>query len=698
MWGRRPLQVGSDDKVGRNPVWMLKPQSTAKRRTVGRRLTMRRGRMDVFSEEVVKHRLQAIRSDSAEHLEDLVLQLVCVCRDRYGVEVYSAETAQAAARYIAQLAGPHKRVLVNRSAVVNEIRPALLEQGLVVVDTYDEEFHHPDEGVQYYWEIEIPEPEAIWESFSQRMPSPQPHPTGDSVALIGVSSIGAADGTAYLVEHLGNISRLLQEARKVVLVVGLDKIAPTAEDAQFVAQAMALFGAPSIAMTTASHGHAGEDGAQTRLSRPGEDRPQEWHLVLLDNRRRWLLHSPFRSLFACIGCRACMRECPTFPYFGDDLERTPRDQLWKALRGDGYRLTDCVSCGRCKALCPMDIDLPMLISQVKGQHSQLKDEFFKRIDVLFALSSATAPLANFAFSARVVRYPVEWVSGLDRRRVLPRFHRRSFEDWARSRHARSSGEPKVVYYYGCYVNYTDPSLGRIVVELLERNGCEVVVPPQTCCGVAAFWYGDRKLARQYARKTVRSLLPWVERGYRVVVTCPSCGLALKHDFPLLFPDSDGVRHLAENTLDVPSLIFDLLQQGKWERPRFPLNLRIGYHTPCHLRIRGGGKESMALLATIPGLEVVEVDRGCCGLAGSYGLKAGNYVKSMAIGERIAEFLRSGGFDAVATDCAGCEMQIHAVSGLPVYHPLKLLWQGHGGVLEKGGSRYERRPRRDILPM
>jgi len=64
------------------------------------------------------------------------------------------------------------------------------------------------------------------------------------------------------------------------------------------------------------------------------------------------------------------------------------------------------------------------------------------------------------------------------------------------------------------------------------------------------------------------------------------------------------------------------------------------------------------------------------------MKARNYDKSMTVGGNIAEFLQEGQFDAGATDCAGCEMQIHAVSGLPVYHPLKLLWQGYGESLEE----------------
>ena len=174
-----------------------------------------------------------------------------------------------------------------------------------------------------------------------------------------------------------------------------------------------------------------------------------------------------------------------------------------------------------------------------------------------------------------------------------------------------------------------------------------------------------------------TLVPWVDRGYRVVVTCPSCGLALKQDFLHLFPDDGRAQRLADNTQDASTFILEMMGNGTWAPASTPVELKVGYHTPCHLRIRSRGQDTLDLLASIPGLEVGNVDRGCCGLAGSYGMKAKNYGASMTIGARVAEYLQDERFDAVTTDCAGCEMQLRAVSGLPAHHPLKLLWMGHG---------------------
>jgi glycerol-3-phosphate dehydrogenase subunit C len=614
-----------------------------------------------------------------ENLESLVEQLAETYRGQYGVDVAAAETAEAAARQIAPIIRPLDRVLINRSATANEIRGELARQGIDVGDSYDDEFERPETGAEYYWEVAVPEPEVAWRSFGNRKPAPVARPSGEA-AIIGINSISAEDGTVYMVEHLNNISRLLEDASKVVMIIGLDKIAPTAEEARFVAQAMGLFGAPAIAMTTSQRGHehAGEREAGTSiapLSQPTAS--QEWHVILLDNHRRALLESSYGELFSCIGCRACVRECPTFPYLVDE-PGTPRDHLWMALRGGGNYLKDCVSCGRCAELCPMDIDLPLLICRLKGKERSLRDQFFKRIDVLFRLSSAAAPAANRALRTPLVRYPAQWVSGLDRRRVLPKFDRQSFDHRPSSNGHRSPGRHRVAYFYGCYVNYTDPALGEAAVSVLERNNCEVAIPQQVCCGVAAFWYGDWALARRYARNTIDALLPWVDKGYRVLVTCPSCGLALTQDFQRLFPDDEGVRRLAGHTLDVPTFLLDLMAQGEWVLPAGEVPLQVGYHTPCHLRIRGKGEDTLALLSNVPGLQVVPVDRGCCGLAGSYGIKARNYARSIAIGSRVAGFFEERSLEAGCTDCAGCEMQLNLVTGLSVYHPLDLIWRSYEG--------------------
>jgi len=234
----------------------------------------------------------------------------------------------------------------------------------------------------------------------------------------------------------------------------------------------------------------------------------------------------------------------------------------------------------------------------------------------------------------------------------------------------------VVYYPGCYVNFTDPELGWAVVGILERNGFRVLVPKHLCCGVACFPYGAKELGRRYARQALKIFGPLAREGYTILVSCPSCGTALERDFPYLLPESDDARLVAEQTQDVSDFLWALHQRGELDTDFGPLELRVGYHTPCHLRVRGLGAENLRLLSLIPGMEPVDMDRGCCGLAGSFGMRRAHREESREIGRYLFQELQSPDYDLGVTNCAGCEMQMRAGSGRDVVHPLKLLWQAY----------------------
>jgi len=409
------------------------------------------------------------------------------------------------------------------------------------------------------------------------------------------------------------------------------------------------------------------------------------HAILLDNgRRAWLADPRYRDLFLCIGCRNCLLECPTQPYYGEETGWTPRDYLTAFLRGDNASLQACITCGRCGARCPLDIDLPAMISEAKADAgaTRWQDQFYCNIGVLFQASSLTTPLSNWMFNWPLARLPMEWVSDMDRERKLPAFHRDTFLGQYRRRSSGSASGRAVVYYPGCYVNFTDPELGWAVIGILERNGFRALVPKHHCCGVACFPYGAKGLAQRYARQSLRVFGPLAQEGYTILVSCPSCGTALEHDLPYLLPESDEAHLVAEQTQDVSDFLWALHQQGELDTDFDPLDLRVGYHTPCHLRVRDLGPENLRLLELIPGMEPVNIDQGCCGMAGSFGMRRSHREESREIGRYLFEELRSPDYDLGTTNCAGCEMQMRAGASRDVVHPLKFLWQAYSKISKR----------------
>ncbi len=680
------------------PLCILTPDPQPKRARLAAKLVHPEQAAPTPDEVALRDRLRAIRAGTTEHLDELLERLRHTLQARTGAAPMESATAREAAAEIARLAGPSRRVLVNRSSTVAEIVPHLQAQGLEVVQTYDEQYVHPAQGVERYWQLDLVSTQAAWQAFCSQFLQRAPHLTAD-VGVLGVNAVAAEEGAVFFVQHLGNITEILARASKLVLVVGVEHIAPDRDAAALVARAQARYGALSVALCVSRRGSLDEGGipagqdypspaptphATVRAAGATEQRT-DLSVILLDNgRRAWLDDPRYRDLFLCIGCRACLLECPTQPYFGGETGWSPRDYLTAFLRGDNASLRDCIACGRCEALCPLDIDLPTMISEAEAEAgaTQWQDQFYCRIGELFQAASLTAPLSNWLFNWPLARLPVEWVSGMDRERQLPRFHRDTFTRQVRRRASTASRDRTVVYYPGCYANFTDPDLGWAVVEILERNGFQVVVPDHVCCGVASFPYGAKELAQRYARQALQVLGPLAREGHTILVSCPSCGLALERGFPHLLPESEYARLLASQTRDASAFLWALHQQGKLDTGFDPLELRVGYHTPCHLRVRDLGPENQRLLDLIPGMEPVEIDRGCCGLAGSFGMRRAHRHESREIGRFLFEELASPGYDLGMTNCAGCEMQMRAGSGREVTHPLKLLWQAYAGGPER----------------
>jgi glycerol-3-phosphate dehydrogenase subunit C len=678
-------------------MWFLMPDPQPKRVRAAKQLTSSRRVSPPLDEEALCARLRAIRADTADHLDELLRQLTSTLHEQYGVMPSEAATAQDAADEIAQLAGPSRRVLVNRSATVAELRPYLETHGLEVVDTYDGQFIHPDQGVERYWQLELPSAEAAWDAFrpqSIHLSVPQ----SADIGVLGVNVIAAEDGTVFFVQHLFNISEILKRASKVVLVIGVERVVRDREATAFVARAQARYGTPSVALGVPHRGgnSKGEVPAGRGLtSSPStcdaarHARQAPMHVILLDNgRRAWLSDPRYQDLFLCIGCRGCLLDCPTQPYFGRETGWTPRDYLTAFLRGDNPSLRECISCGRCGARCPLDIDLPAMISEAEAGAgaTRWQDQFYCRIGTLFQASSLTAPLSNWLLNWPLARLPMEWISEMDRERKLPRFHRDTFlHQYHRCSSSPTPGQRQptntVVYYPGCYANFTDPALGWAVVGILERNGFRVLVPKHLCCGVASFPYGAKELAQRYAHQALRVLGPLARKGYTILVSCPSCGMALERDYPHLLPESDDARLVAEQTRDVSDFLWVLHQQGELDTSFDSLDLRAGYHTPCHLRVRDLGPENLRLLGLVPGMEPVDIDRGCCGLAGSFGMRRSHRDESREIGRYLFQELQSPGYDLGITNCPGCAMQMQAGSGQDVVHPLELLWRAYPKRLE-----------------
>ena len=88
---------------------------------------------------------------------------------------------------------------------------------------------------------------------------------------------------------------------------------------------------------------------------------------------------------------------------------------------------------------------------------------------------------------------------------------------------------------------------------------------------------------------------------------------------------------------------------------------------------------MELLREIPGVEIVDLAAGCCGMAGTFGMKKGTYDFSMAVGAPLFRRVAKTGPDLIASECSTCRMQLQQATGRRAVHPVVLLAEAYGAA-------------------
>ena len=198
------------------------------------------------------------------------------------------------------------------------------------------------------------------------------------------------------------------------------------------------------------------------------------------------------------------------------------------------------------------------------------------------------------------------------------------------------------------------------------------MPELICCSYPLLNSGEIKVAKKRATKLTSILSEFVGAGFQVVYSCPTCGHALKEAYPKLL-DSETARAVAENTHFISSYILALHREGEMELEFNDRPVSLAYHTPCHLRSQDLSEESVKMLRLIPQLEVKNIDKGCCGMGGSWALRSKQRGElAEEVGRPLFDDVIDGKPEIVATDCFSCGIQIARHTDRPPVHPMHIL--------------------------
>lgn len=364
------------------------------------------------------------------------------------------------------------------------------------------------------------------------------------------------------------------------------------------------------------------------------------------------------EMYFCLGCLACMTACPAGVNYAELFEHARAEAEASGVLNNPRR-----SLIRNFTLRWLFMDLHRL--QLAGKLLQLwqglgLQSFVRRSGVLRLLPrrlrelEAMTPAVNESFSAELIA-PVTPAVGLARYRVA--------------------------MLTGCAQDLIFSDVNVDTVEVLARNGCEVITPPdQYCCGSLHAHNGEWELAQRLARKNLEQFPP--EKFDAIITNAGGCGSHLKHYAKLLADDPAFLERAEAWDLKVKDIHEWLSQIGIVRPLESQPDRTVTYHESCHLcHGQKITQQPRRLLQIIPGLKLVEMVEAnwCCGSAGIYNLTQPEMAGQLL--ERKIDHILATGASIVATGNPGCLLQV--INGLKargvgirVAHPVSLLAEAY----------------------
>jgi FAD/FMN-containing dehydrogenase/Fe-S oxidoreductase len=404
----------------------------------------------------------------------------------------------------------------------------------------------------------------------------------------------------------------------------------------------------------------------------------------------------------CVGIGNCRSSsggvmCPSYRVTGEEKHATRgRARLLnEMMRGeviqDGWRSKDvadaldlCLACKGCRQDCPVGVDMATYKAEFLSHHyaGRIRPPAHYAMGWLplwAGLASAAPRAVNAVAHAPGLARAVKAAGGVDRRRELPRFAGERFSDWFRRRRPQGSGRRgPVVLWPDTFTDSFHPEAGKAAVEVLEKAGFRVEVPPRPsalgtardglCCGLTWISTGQLGTAERVLRRTARVLGPRLRAGEEVVVLEPSCAAVFRADAPELLEGDPSIGLLRDRT----RTLAELLDEHDVPFPNAK-EVKAIAQPHCHQHAIMGFDADRAVLARA-GVDAEVLDVGCCGLAGNFGFERGHYDVSVGAAELgLWPAVRSApAGTAVLADGFSCRTQIETGTDAAPRHLAELL--------------------------
>ena len=362
-------------------------------------------------------------------------------------------------------------------------------------------------------------------------------------------------------------------------------------------------------------------------------------------------------------------------------------QLFSGKNPEGFEGEDlkealslCLSCKACKSECPANVDMAKMKAEfMNGWHEKKgaswAEKFFGRPEKLYPLASAFARTTNFFNRQNLVKKAFEKIAGIDSKRNLPEFASETFEKWFNRNGAdfRNEAGQQVLLLVDIFTNYHEPDIAKAALKVLNSLGFNVLVPGIWPTGRPQISKGFLKDAKSICLENINRFSTFADQDIPIVGLEPSELLTLRDEYLDLCEEEDikKAEEIAAKSFLFEEFVYTELASE--ESKNFGERQKVYIHGHCHTKALVGNNPMIQMFKQF-GFEPVDLETGCCGMAGSFGYEKEKYEVSMQVGEQVLfPALRDLPEDALV--CApgfSCRHQIADGVNRIAKHPAEIL--------------------------
>lgn len=419
----------------------------------------------------------------------------------------------------------------------------------------------------------------------------------------------------------------------------------------------------------------------------------------------------YQVMLDCVHCGLCLGACPTYLETGNEND-SPRGRiyLWRSVTDGRLELDEtvrhhldlCLECRACETACPSGVQYGRIIGSYKKDRTRI-DKPAPQLGkiqrwMLFKLTPSAKRMRRALAPMRLLQKlrlggVVNLFSKLlpksmrEMQEIIPPRLQPHYGKLPELLPAEGKRRARVALLTGCASDAFFPQTTYATAKVLQKNGCDVWIPPtQDCCGALHYHGGLVEEAQKRASHNCEAFAKGLPGGAEpvdaIINNAGGCGPVLKEYHEILHgtESEEAGQAFASKVKDIHEFLIELGPIS----PEHPLPMKATYHDACGLchaqQIR---QQPRQLLSLIPELELrpLAESENCCGAAGSYNIEQPEMAQQ--VGERKARNIIETGAEAVFVANVGCLLQIdrhlrRLGGNIQVSHPIEALWAAYQG--------------------